>query len=227
MNRLSQPNILHYSNSNRKIRLVISMNKSKKYWQLPPCVRCLADPHALPRKYRNRPEPPALLPSFYSIVEPQRTQPMPLARTQASRRAGKSPGPGLWAWFNPAFFLARDAVTPYMVSERPSKTSMIKHFGISTCDSLPKATSCTLALEGSGSATVFVVFADGRSNKKCLYLLILCHWWRFIAWEKTWNPTFRHCDKVLTKQNERHHIEREGRGKTWILRGEQRGYIAL
>lgn len=32
---------------------------------------------------------------------------------------------------------------------------MIKHFGISTCDSLPKAPSCTLALEGGGSATFF------------------------------------------------------------------------
>lgn len=50
---------------------------------------------------------------------------------------------------------------------------MIKHFGISTCDSLPKATSCTLALEGGGSATFFVVFADGASNQKFLYLLTL------------------------------------------------------
>lgn len=47
---------------------------------------------------------------------------------------------------------------------------MIKHFGISTCDSLPKAPSCTLALEGGGSATFFVVFADGT---KFLYLLPL------------------------------------------------------
>ena len=50
---------------------------------------------------------------------------------------------------------------------------MIKHFGISTCDSLPKAPSCTLALEGGGSATFFVVFAD--ANPKFLYLLLLCH----------------------------------------------------
>lgn len=49
---------------------------------------------------------------------------------------------------------------------------MIKHFGISTCDSLPKATSCTLALEGGGSATFFVVFAVFLSSKKkFLYLL--------------------------------------------------------
>lgn len=51
---------------------------------------------------------------------------------------------------------------------------MIKHFGISTCDSLPKATSCTLALEGGGSATFFVVFAVFLSSKKkFLYLLTL------------------------------------------------------
>lgn len=34
-----------------------------------------------------------------------------------------------------------------------------------------------------------------------------------LAWEKTGNPTFRHYDKVLTEQSERHYIEREGRGK--------------
>ncbi|PHT94225.1 hypothetical protein T459_02107 [Capsicum annuum] len=37
----------------------------------------------------------------------------------------------------------------------------------------------------------------------------------------------RHCDKVLTEQSERHHIKREGWGKTRTLRGGQGGYIAL
>nr|CAN68648.1 hypothetical protein VITISV_002821 [Vitis vinifera] len=45
------------------------------------------------------------------------------------------------------------------------------------------------------------------------------------AMSYTWPK--RRWDKVLTKQSERHHIEREGRGKTWTLRGGQRGYIAL
>lgn len=43
--------------------------------------------------------------------------------------------------------------------------------GISTCDSLPKAPSCTLALEGGGSATFFVVFAV--KSKMSLSLLTM------------------------------------------------------
>lgn len=42
---------------------------------------------------------------------------------------------------------------------------------------------------------------------------------------KTRNPTFRHYEKVLTEQSERHYIEREGRGKTRTLRSRQRDSI--
>lgn len=112
--------------------------------------------------------------------------------------------PGLWVWFNPAFFLARDAVTPYMIGERPSPNLDDETFWYFDmwCDSLPKATSCTLALEVGGSATVFVVFADGRSNKKCLYLLI--HWylyWSCMGFNSIFHYDMKGIAKRLTKRD--------------------------
>lgn len=87
---------------------------------------------------------------------------------------------------------------------------MIKHFRISTCDSLPKATYCTLAREGGGSATFWM-------ERNIKYKLKTMPLMKIHSLGKNGNPTFWHCAKVLTKQSERHHIERESRGKTWTL----------
>lgn len=51
------------------------------------------------------------------------------------------------------------------------------------------------------SATFLAVFVDRTSNTKFLYLFLLCHWGRFIAWEKTRNPTLHHHKHCIGHQS--------------------------
>lgn len=97
-------------------------------------------------------------------------------------RTGEEQAPtekeGVLSWSSSSPWLSSQGrVRPQQISHIRISTVAHKQLrrcwrrGISTCDSLPKAPSCTLALEGGGSATFFVVFAV--KSKMSLSLLTM------------------------------------------------------